>query len=171
MANVLDRIMQKVDTDSKEADKAAKAYSNMLVYLKELKLHNVKNLELAEQIHVLSETNVEKLNEIHNIISDRLNDENETEKDALSKIQAAIEELQQKTSIERDNDIRVLKREIAVLNSNIEEPFKSMLTILMRHLKIKEDTADIYAHHNMAPHNHYFFAYFKLYSTTILIKF
>ena len=31
MANVLDRIMQKVDTDSKEADKAAKAYSNMLV--------------------------------------------------------------------------------------------------------------------------------------------
>ena len=71
MANVLDRIMQKVDTDSKEADKAAKAYSNMLVYLKELKLHNVKNLELAEQIHVLSETNVEKLNEIHNIISDR----------------------------------------------------------------------------------------------------
>ena len=144
MANVLDRIMQKVDTDSKEADKAAKAYSNMLVYLKELKLHNVKNLELAEQIHVLSETNVEKLNEIHNIISDRLNDENETEKDALSKIQAAIEELQQKTSIERDNDIRVLKREIAVLNSNIEETIQKHVDNFDAALKKSKRRQQIY---------------------------
>ena len=139
MANVLDRIMQKVDTDSKEADKAAKAYNNMLVYLKELKLHNVKNLELAEQIHVLSETNVEKLNEIHNIISDSLNDEN-----ALSKIQAAIEELQQKTSIERDNDIRVLKREIAVLNSNIEETIQKHVDNFDAAFKKSKRTQQIY---------------------------
>ena len=73
-----------------------------------------------------------------------LNDENETEKDALSKIQAAIEELQQKTSIERDNDIRVLKREIAVLNSNIEETIQKHVDNFDAAFKKSKRTQQIY---------------------------
>ena len=184
MANVLDRIIQKVDIDPKDNDKATKAYSNMMVYLRELKLHNIKNLELAEQIYALSETNVDKLNEIqetnnikfseiqeanseklehiqqvnieklnqiqevnveklnaiHDIISDRLNDDNETEKDALTKINSAIEELQQKVSADRDNDVRVLKREMAVLNSSMEEALQNQINQLEEELKSTKKT-------------------------------
>lgn len=188
MANVLDRIIQKVDIDPKDNDKATKAYSNMMVYLRELKLHNIKNLELAEQIYALSETNVDKLNEIqetnnikfseiqeanseklehiqqvnieklnqiqevnveklnsiHDIISDRLNDDNETEKDALTKINSAIEELQQKVSADRDNDVRVLKREMAVLNSSMEEALQNQINQLEEELKSTKKTLLIY---------------------------
>lgn len=65
-----------------------RAYSNMMLYLKEMKLHNVKNLELAEQIFMLSESSVEKLNEMHEVL---------TEKIVSAPDQADTEELLQST--------------------------------------------------------------------------
>ncbi len=78
MPKVLDRIKQQWgegEPKTPELQTAAgkKAYSNMMVYLKELKLHNVKNLELAEQIYLLSENSVEKLNEMHKVLTEKLN--------------------------------------------------------------------------------------------------
>lgn len=76
MPNVLDKLKQWSDGDVKMPDNqnplSKKAYSNMMVYLKELKLHNVKNLELAEQIFLLSENSVEKLNEMHEVLTEKL---------------------------------------------------------------------------------------------------
>lgn len=86
MAKMIDRFKQmgdgevrkkEVPTSTSVTDK--KAYSNMMVYLKELKLHNVKNLELAEQIYMLSENSVEKLNEMHEVLIDRISSGNSSE--------------------------------------------------------------------------------------------
>lgn len=130
MSNVLDHIIQKVETTPNETQKGTKAYNNMMVYLRELKLHNVKNLELAEQIFALSEKNVEQFNEIQEVISNRLENENDSDKEDLLKIQEALQEFQEKNTADRDNDVRVLKREMAVLNSNMEESLQNQITSL-----------------------------------------
>lgn len=78
MANVLDKLMLKTEADSAEQDSGRKAYSNMMVYLKELKNHNLKNGELAQQIFMMSEDSVEKLNEMRIMIAE--NEDNDTEK-------------------------------------------------------------------------------------------
>lgn len=86
MAKMIDRLMQMGEGEVRKKETPTvvpvvdkKAYSNMMVYLKELKLHNVKNLELAEQIYMLSENSVEKLNEMHEVLIDRISSGNPSE--------------------------------------------------------------------------------------------
>lgn len=73
MANMIGRLLQLAETDAKLKEKQdqgnKKAYSNMMTCLKEMKLHNEKNLDFAEKIYDLSESSLERLNHLHEVMS------------------------------------------------------------------------------------------------------
>ena len=52
--------------------------------------------------------------------------------------------MQQKVSADRDNDVRVLKREMAVLNSSMEEALQNQINQLEEELKSTKKTLLIY---------------------------
>ena len=129
MANIVDIIKQLGEAEAKqqEANHAVnrKAYSNMMTYLKELKLHNVKNLELAEQIYLLSENSVEKLNEMHEVLTEKLAAQEDS--------QDAEEILKRTRYLQRQiGELSVMLREVyekqEAANAQPEEPVSQGIT-------------------------------------------
>lgn len=112
MAKVLDKWMLKGEPDTAEQDNSRKAYNNMMVYLKELKNHNVQSVELAQQIFLLSENSVEKLNEMRKMILE--NGDNDTEK--LLELLGQTEKLQLKM-----NEVAELQNGIQNIDAKLNE--------------------------------------------------
>lgn len=137
MAKVLDKWMQKGEVDAVEQDNSRKAYNNMIVYLKELKNHNVQNLELTQQIFLLSENSVEKLSEMRKMIAE--NGGNDTEK--LLELLGQTEKLQLKL-----NEMAQLQNGIQELDaklSELTEAHKNTQSMEERLVKaIREASAD-----------------------------
>lgn len=137
MPKVLDKFKQWGDNEIKSPDiqvaATKKAYSNMMVYLKELKFHNVKNLELAEQIFLLSENSVEKLNEMHEVLTEKLNSPSDA-KDA--------EELLKRTEYlqHQIGDLTVMLREVYERQENVStEPADATQGITYEQFKEMQD--------------------------------
>jgi len=102
MANILN------NKPAEKSDKSTKAYSNMMLYLRELKLHNEKSSEMVEKIYAESKNTNEKF--------------------------AEIQDKQEKADENRDNDVRVLKKEMTILNSNLEETLSNRISELENQL-------------------------------------
>lgn len=101
-----------------QSDKSTKAYSNMMLYLRELKLHNEKSSEMVEKLYEESKAANEKFEQ--------------------------IQDKQAKSDEYRDNDVRVLKREMSVLNSNLEESLINRVNELETQLAKTKRSLTIY---------------------------
>lgn len=101
-----------------QPDKSTKAYSNMMLYLRELKLHNEKSSEMVEKLYEESKSTNKKFDQ--------------------------IQDKQAKSDEYRDNDVRVLKREMTVLNSSLEENLNNRIAELETQLAKTKRSLTIY---------------------------
>lgn len=106
------------NADKKTIDKSTKAYSNMMLYLRELKLHNEKSSEIVENLY--------------------------TESQRTNKELVKIQDKQDKTLVDIDNDVRILKRELAVLSSTLDETYTQKINELENQLAKTKRSLTIY---------------------------
>lgn len=159
-------------------DRNTKAYNNMMVYLRELKLHNEKCNDMVEQIYEQSKENNNKLTElqnIHNNTTELQNIRNDIAglqdirddiaglqdirdniaglqdiRDNIAGLQdirddiTQLHDTQQKMKETDEVNVRVLKKEIAVNNSKLDESLQNQITDLYGKIDKTKKTLLIY---------------------------